>query len=360
MDKIFVTIGQWLDDGMQVALATVVKASGSSPRGVGAKMAVNSQGEMVGSVSGGCVESSVVQESLDVIKIGVSKRVHYGISNDEALDVGLACGGEIEVFIRPLDTSQYQLLKEGIKRRVACVFVTVINGPKQFLGKEIVVTKESEPQVAAHRFHKQMFNLAGKVLDQQNMNRGVYRIDAFHKGKKSSLEENCDDVEVFVDIIYPQSTLVIVGGVHIAIPLSEMARILGYFTVLVDPRRRFANRDRFPNIDRIINSWPPRAFEEINLNKETAVAVLTHDPKIDDPALIRVLQSSVFYVGALGSVNTQEQRQKRLLSSGLKKDQVARIHGPIGMDLGSRSPEEIALGIMAEIIWVKNNSVGKD
>jgi xanthine dehydrogenase accessory factor len=158
-----------------------------------------------------------------------------------------------------------------------------------------------------------------------------------------------------MDVITPPPKLVIVGGVHIAIPLVTIAKTLGYHTVIIDPRRKFGSQERFQHADQIINAWPQEAFSEVSLTSSTAVAVLTHDPKIDDPALELVLSSPVFYIGALGSRKTQTARIERLLASGLTENQVNRLKSPIGLKIGSRSPEEIALSIMAEITKEKNH-----
>ncbi len=166
--------------------------------------------------------------------------------------------------------------------------------------------------------------------------------------------ERGSPLEVFVEVLEPSPTLVIVGGVHIAVALTRIAKTLGYHTIVVDPRKSFGSPERFPHVDRLIQSWPQEAFAQINLNNKTAVAMLTHDPKIDDPALQIVLDSDAFYVGALGSQKTQSKRRQRLLDAGLTAGQLDRLHGPIGLDIGADSPEEIALAVMAEIVAAKN------
>jgi xanthine dehydrogenase accessory factor len=158
------------------------------------------------------------------------------------------------------------------------------------------------------------------------------------------------EIEIFIDVILPSPVLVIVGGTHISIALADLARILGFRTIIVDPRRSFGNQARFPNVDQLIKAWPDQALSDIGLNRSTAVATLTHDPKLDDPALIVALTSPAFYVGALGSKKTQARRRQRLLEAGLSEAQLDRLHGPIGLDIHARTPEEIALSIMAEIV----------
>ncbi len=163
-----------------------------------------------------------------------------------------------------------------------------------------------------------------------------------------------EDVRLFVDVVNPPPQLVMVGGVHIAIALASLAKTLGYRTVVIDPRRAFGNQERFPHVDRLIQAWPQEAFAQVTLTRSSAVAMLTHDPKIDDPALKIVLDSPAFYIGALGSRNTHEKRRQRLLAEGISEEKLARLHAPIGLELGGRTPEEIALAIMAEIVAVRH------
>jgi xanthine dehydrogenase accessory factor len=159
-----------------------------------------------------------------------------------------------------------------------------------------------------------------------------------------------EDVEVFLEAILPSPTLIIVGGVHIAISLTYMAKTLGFRTVVIDPRNAWGNRERFPNTDQLIQAWPQDAFNEIHITRSTAIVMLTHDPKLDDPALKIALNSEAFYVGALGSKSTHAKRRERLLNEGISEVQLLRLHAPIGLDIGAQTPEEIALAIMAEVV----------
>jgi xanthine dehydrogenase accessory factor len=168
-----------------------------------------------------------------------------------------------------------------------------------------------------------------------------------------------EQVRIFINTILPPPTLVMVGGVHIAVSLTAIAKAIGYHTIVIDPRRTFGSPDRFPNVNQLIQAWPQEAFEQIVLTRSTCVAMLTHDPKIDDPALKIVLNSPVFYVGALGSRKTHQSRRRRLLDEGLSPNQLDRIRGPIGLDIGAKTPEEIALSIMAEIIAVRRGQAAQ-
>jgi xanthine dehydrogenase accessory factor len=165
-----------------------------------------------------------------------------------------------------------------------------------------------------------------------------------------------EDVEVFAEVILPPPTLIAVGGVHITIALMALAKTLGYRTVVVDPRSAFGNETRFPNVDQLIPLWPDEAFQQIPITRSTAIAMLTHDPKLDDPALRIALPSPAFYVGALGSRTTQSKRRQRLLADGLNEEEINRLHGPIGLEIGAETPEEIAMSIMAEIVAARNNA----
>jgi xanthine dehydrogenase accessory factor len=174
--------------------------------------------------------------------------------------------------------------------------------------------------------------------------------------KQVSLPHANTEVELFVDVLLPSPTLIAVGGVHIAIALAALARTLGYRTIIVDPRRTFGSEPRFPHVDQLIQEWPDDALKQIGLTRSTAVAMLTHDPKLDDPGLLMALPSPAFYVGALGSSKTQAKRRQRLLEAGLTEAQLARLHGPIGLDIGAQTPEEIALAVMAQIVAARNGA----
>ncbi len=345
MREIFLAIEDGLRRNNQLALATVVRTWGSSPRGLGSKMVIGPEGEMTGSVSGGCVEGAVVAAGMDVIRLWKPRLLHFGVTNETAWEVGLACGGEIEVFLEPLDQGIFRRLQSAWEAGTPVVRGFPIRGPEEWLGRELIIEARDRD------FSKDLLVLlesvnecAKKALIQQSSTCVTL-----------STASN-EVVEVFLDVILPRDTLVIVGGVHIAIYLSKFGKALGYRTIVIDPRDKFANRDRFPDVDEIIQAWPKAAFENLPLTKTTAVAVLTHDPKIDDPALKIVLPSPAFYIGALGSQKTQADRHSRLVEAGVAAADLEKLFGPIGLNLGGNSPAEIALGIMAEIVRVKNRT----
>jgi xanthine dehydrogenase accessory factor len=345
----------WVDQGRQIALATVVRTWGSSPRIPGSKMAVTSAGEMVGSVSAGCVEGAVVEEAQKVLASGRPALLHYGVADDTALEVGLACGGEIDIFVEPLaplltpsragEPVAFDVIARSMERGTPAVRLTVIRGPEGWAGRTLILRQDgSVIGSAAGELREALLIEARAALATSLSAPKIVRVAG-------------QEVEVFVEAQLAPPTLAIIGAVHIAIELSQLAKVLGYRVVIIDPRRAFGTRDRFPQADVISNLWPDKALAEEGLTPATAVAVLSHDPKIDDPALIYALHSPAFYVGALGSQRTQRLRRERLLANGVPEADLARMRAPIGINLGGRAPAEIALSIMAEIVAVRSGNL---
>ncbi len=339
MRDIIETVEQWQAGAEPIALATVIQTWGSSPRQAGAKMALTPAGKMTGSVSGGCVEGAVFEAGVESLKTRRPQLLHFGVADETAWEVGLACGGSIDVFVQPLEAAQSAAVRAALEGGQAFAVVTVVRGPQAVLGRALVA---SETGI--------VWGALGAGLDQAAA--GAAR-QALEAGQSQRLALQ-DEVETFVEVELPPPTLIAVGGVHITIALTTIAKALGYRTIVVDPRKAFGSQERFPHVDRLIQAWPDEALADVPLTRTTAVAMLTHDPKLDDPALKLALPSKAFYVGALGSRNTQAKRRQRLLDDGLTAAELDRLHGPIGLDLSARTPEEIALSIMAEIVAVKN------
>ena len=326
-------------ENKSIALATVIQTWGSSPRRAGAKMALTPDGKITGSVSGGCVEGAVFEEGVAALKSNRPKLLHFGVADETAWEVGLACGGSIDIFVKPLDTDLFKSLRSVLAEEDTAVLTTVVRGPTEFLGRELFLKDDgSVTGFISDELNEQALNLAKETLSQGESRRAMLN----------------EDIEVFMEAILPPPTLIAVGGVHITIALMALAKTLGYRTVVVDPRSAFGSEERFPNVDQLIPLWPQEAFQQIPLTRSTAVAMLTHDPKLDDPALKIALPSSAFYIGALGSKTTQAKRRKRLLDEGITEEQMNRLHGPIGLEIGAGTPEEIAMSIMAEIVAVRN------
>jgi xanthine dehydrogenase accessory factor len=341
MRDILPDLDKWRADaeGTSIALATVVQTWGSSPRRAGAKMALTPDGKITGSVSGGCVEGAVYETGVEVLKSNQPRLLHFGVADETAWEVGLACGGSIDVFVKPLDEGFFRALREVLVNEKTAVVVTVIRGPAELLGREMLVEENG--------------SVTGSLSEEINQQAIALARETLAPGESRRAMLN-DDIEVFAEVILPPPTLIAVGGVHITIALMALAKTLGYRTVVIDPRSAFGNEERFPNVDKLIQRWPDEAFEEIPLTRSTAVAMLTHDPKLDDPALKIALPSPAFYVGALGSKTTQSKRRQRLLEDGITEEQLHRLHGPIGLKIGAGTPEEIAMSIMAEVVAARN------
>ncbi len=316
----------WLLSGQQTAIARVIKTWGSSPRPVGSIMTVNNQSGFAGSVSGGCIEGAVIKEAQAVIQTGVGKVLTFGVSNEQAWDVGLACGGEISVSVQLLETEQVAFLLAARESRETAVWTTTLPDGDQFLFKGEDIPRE--------------------CTDPPELLAAVKKAVASGQSQLTT-----GDQPMFVHVFSPAPRLVVVGAVHIAQCLAPMAALAGYEVTIVDPRRGFASRDRFPDT-RIVTEWPDDAIRRIAPDADTAVVVLTHDPKLDDAALQLAVTSEAFYIGALGSKKTHRQRLSRLAAQGIAPRDLDKIHGPVGLDLGGRLPAEIAVAILAEMtLW---------
>ena len=312
-DDIPETALAWHRDGSRAALATVVETWGSAPRRVGSQLAVSGRGEIQGSVSGGCVEGAVVAEALDALEDGRARLLSFGVSDDAAFAVGLACGGTIRVLVEPVggalpEKVLAELVAARAARRPAAYVVTPGAGPGRLAG----------PGEFAERFRADASGMEGAE---------------------------------FIAIHNPPLRLVVVGAVHIAQPLLAMARLAGYDPLLIDPREAFGSAARFPG-ETISHDWPDAAMQAQGLDARTAVVTLTHDPKLDDPAIRAALAAPVFYLGCLGSVRTHGKRLDRLRAAGVAEPDLGRIHAPVGLDIGAATPAEIAVAILAEITRV--------
>ena len=304
---------QWHVAGRGAVLATVVETWGSAPRRAGSQMVVSGDGQIEGSVSGGCVEGAVMVEALEALEVGEARMLEFGVSDGDAFAVGMACGGTIRILVEPVGAVlPIEILMELVDARAGRVAVAYVVDIEA--GERVIVREGFE---------------AG------------FRMD------RSGLEEDGR----FVAIHNPSLRLIIVGAVHIAQALVPMAHIAGFDPVIVDPRAAFGSEARFPG-QRIVAEWPDEALHEIGLDARTGVVLLTHDPKLDDPALVAALGSEVFYIGALGSKRTHASRVARLEQAGFTQSDIARIHGPVGLDLGAAGPAEIAVSVLAEVVQV--------
>jgi len=314
MDQIPETALEWHRAGRAAALCTVVETWGSAPRRIGAQMAVSGDGEMAGSVSGGCVEGAVVVEALEALEDGAVRMLEYGVSDGDAFAVGLACGGRIRVLVEPVGP----VLPEDL-------LADLVAARASRQATAYVVNTEDGTRALVSEGHAARF-----------------------RSDRSGFEP---DGTTFVAVHNPPLRLVVVGAVHIAQALVPMARATGFDATVIDPRESFASEQRFPDTT-LLHDWPDEAVAALGLDARTALVLLTHDPKLDDPALEAGLRAACFYIGALGSTRTHAKRLERFHAAGFSEAQTARIHGPIGLDIGAASPAEIAVSILAEMISV--------
>jgi xanthine dehydrogenase accessory factor len=346
MREVLADVERWHAAGQRIALATVVSVAGSAPRDVAAAMAVAEDGEISGSVSGGCVEPAVIEEGLRAIRTGRPKLLQFGITEAQNVErIGLSCGGEIRVFVERMQG--LEPLMEALQAERPMAQAVVISGRSEAaeaVGRTLLVGERGEPQG----------DLGNAELTERVAADARELLRAGASSTKTYQLASGDQVEVFVAAYPAPPTLVIVGAGHISIPLTKMAKVLGYRVIVADARATFATRERFPDADELLVEWPDEALARLPLSGATAVAVLTHDDKFDVPALKVALQSSAGYVGAIGSRGTREQRDERLREAGVTDDEIARIHGPIGLKIGARAPEEIALAILAEVVATRH------
>lgn len=312
IDRISEIAHQWHVEGRKVAVATVMDTWGSAPRRAGSQLVVAADGQMMGSVSGGCVEGAVIEEAVAAIGDGKSRLLTFGVSDENAFAVGLACGGTIRILVEPI-------ARTGLREEILA---------------DLVAARSARQAVAyvvnLETWERNLAPIGGR-LDER-----------FHKDQTGLLGEE------FIAIHNPAPRLIVVGAVHIAQALLPMARACGHEPILVDPRGAFGTSERFPG-ETIFDEWPDEALEKLGLDSRTAVVTLTHDPKLDDPAIRSALGANVYYLGCLGSKRTHAKRVERLTEAGFKADDLARIHAPVGLDLGAANPAEIALSIMADI-----------
>ena len=342
MREMLDTVQGWFDGGLEVALGTVVKIYGSAPRGLGAKMAVNGRGQMVGSVSGGCVEGAVVAEALEIIANGGSKLLHYGVTRDQAISVGLACGGEIEVFVQPLTRDRFEFARDNLRQDRLAAVITLLTGA------------QTGCQISAYPDGTVQTTLEDQALLAEVL-QPLERIFSGLHSRRLSLTYQGESLEVFYDLLLPSPKLIIVGAVHIAIPLVHFANRLGFHTIVLDPRKAFASQERFSHAHELVQAWPQDYLSAYAWNRSTCLVAVSHDEKLDIPALEVACRQDPLYIGALGSPKTFEKNKAALRETGIPEEAIARIHSPIGLDIGARGPQEIALSIMAEIIAVRNS-----
>lgn len=358
MKEVLDELERWLNLGHAVALATVVNTLGSSPREVGAVMAVNDAGEVIGSVSGGCVEAAVVEEALIVIQSGKPRLVSYGVSDELGLAVGLTCGGTIYIFIEQLSdklldsnlswSHVFPAIRQSSQKPIA--ICTVVEGIQA--GAKMIVNETGEclGSLGNADIDRVVADDAQGMLDQGLTHLCQYGLNG---------ERRQTEVTVFVQSFAPQPHLIIFGAVDFTRSLSVLGKILGYRVTVCDARDRFATVARFPAADEVIVEWPHKYLENTYVDNRTVIVVLTHDPKFDVPALVSAVRTPAAYIGAMGSRSATKDRISRLQEAGLTPSEINRISAPIGLDIGARTSEETAVSIMAEVIALRSGRTGE-
>ncbi len=336
MQNYFEEIKKWQSKDYKVAIARVIKTWGSSPRPVGSVMLINEEGKMAGSVSGGCVEGSVVKKSLEVLNNGTVTRLAFGVSDEDAWSVGLSCGGSIQVFLENFDLSAgsiWQKVMDCLDQNKSCTLITSLEEGKN---KSLLINTDNTT-----------------VGDEMPQSVVAEAKEAFQQRANTTIEH--EDVSYFIQVFPRKPTLLIIGAAHITVDLVALGNTFGFETVVIDPRGYFAQNTVFPEApDQLIEAYPSEVLDQFTLDPYTFCAILSHDPKIDDNALEILLPSEVAYIGALGSKKTHAKRTARLLEKGVEQSLIDKVYAPIGVSIHAKSAREIALSIISQIIQVKN------
>src|ERR1700722_10146554 len=353
-------MSKWWAADESFGLATVVSTFSSAPREPGAAMAVSGAGEVVGSVSGGCVEGAVYELAGEVTASGQPVLQRYGISDDTAFSVGLTCGGIIDIFVQPVSKQTFPEcgeIADAVAAGVPVAAATVISGPGQVGARRIIwADGEDRPRQSAgslgsgDRLDQAVDDDARGMLAQGLTGVRRYGPDG---------ERRRDELGIFVQSFTPPPQMLVFGAIDFAAAVARAGKFLGYRVTDCDARPVFATASRFPDADEVVTDWPHRYLAGISTDSRTVVCVLTHDPKFDVPLLEVALRRPAAYIGAMGRRRTHEDRLARLREAGLTADELARLRSPIGLDLGARPPEETAVAIAAELIQLRWGGSGQ-
>ncbi|HEY2297579.1 MAG TPA: XdhC/CoxI family protein [Jatrophihabitans sp.] len=345
MRDVITDLARWWESGDTVGIGTVVGTWKSSPRQPGAAMLVGPDGTAVGSVSGGCVEGAVYELAEASRDDGAPVLQRYGVGDDDAFAVGLTCGGIIDVFVEQVNRETFPELGSvaddiGHGRPVAVA--TVISGDDQLVGRRLVVRPDgTSGTLGSDRLDDAVRDDTRGLLVQGTT-------ATVHYGPHG--ERRLDDIAVFVSSYAPKPRMIVFGAIDFAAAVARIGSFLGYYVTVCDARETFATRKRFPDADEVVVEWPHRYLAKTEVDERTVLCVLTHDPKFDVPLLEIALRKPVAYIGAMGSRRTHDDRVKRLRELGLTDAELMRLHAPIGLDVGARTPEETAVSIAAEIV----------
>jgi xanthine dehydrogenase accessory factor len=353
-------IVKWWDADERFGLATVVQTFSSAPREPGAAMAVSADGQVVGSVSGGCVEGAVYELSGEVTASGQPVLQRYGVSDESAFSVGLTCGGIIDIFVELVGRVEFPEFGEiaaAVRAHEPVAVATVIAGPGKTGARRVIWPAESER--AAHatgtlgsgsRLDQAVDDDARGMLAQGLTGVRRYGPDG---------ERRRDELSVFVQSFAPPPRMLVFGAIDFAAAVARVGKFLGYRVTVCDARPVFATSARFPDADEVVTDWPHRYLGKTSTDERTVICVLTHDPKFDVPVLEVALRAPAAYIGAMGSRRTHDDRLARLREAGMTEDELARLRSPIGLDLGARTPEETAVAIAAELIQLRWGGSGQ-
>jgi xanthine dehydrogenase accessory factor len=359
-------VTKWWAAGDTFGLATVVRTYRSAPRDPGAALAVSSDGVVIGSVSGGCVEGAVYELSMNVSQTGNPVMQTYGVSDDDAFAVGLTCGGIIDIFVEPVNQARFPELGDiaaAVERGEPVAVATVIGGPGE-IGARRVIWGRTAPEDEGAGWHVGASGTlgSGERLDaavdddvRGMLAQGLTGIRRY--GAQG--ERRGDDLSVFVNSFAPAPRMLVFGAIDFAAAVARVGKFLGYHVTVCDARQVFATKSRFPDADEVIVEWPHRFLAGTSIDSRTVICVLTHDPKFDVPLLEVALRTPAGYIGAMGSRRTHDDRLERLREVGLTEAELARLRSPIGLDLGARTPEETAVSIAAELIQLRWGGSGQ-
>ena len=359
MKDVIATYDAWSAEDQDIGRAVVVRTFGSAPRPEGATLLASADGRIAGSVSGGCVEGATASRIEEARVSGSSRVVRYGISDEQAWDVGLACGGTIDVLVQPFvdaaATDAARTVQGGRTGGRAVITPLPSGSPGSIIGPS-AAGPEAPPAETLIVFDDG--RLQGSTgTPEQDAALVDASLDALGSGRSRLL--SLADEQLFIEAYTVRPRLVIVGAVPVAMALVGLSQALGYQTVVLDGRPAFATEERFPTVDQLLVGWPDELFAQLELGPADAVAVLSHDPKFDEPAIAEALRRGCRYVGAIGSRRTQRSRRARLLERGLSDEEIERLQGPIGLDLGGREPAETALSIMAQVVASRYAASGR-
>jgi xanthine dehydrogenase accessory factor len=347
-------VTKWWESGETFGLATVVRTYRSAPRDPGAALAVSPGGEVVGSVSGGCVEGAVYELSADVSQTGSPVLQTYGVSDDDAFAVGLTCGGIIDIFVEPVDQVRFPELGDiaaAVERGEPVAVATVIGGPGQIGARRVIWAQDASGTLGSGA----RLDAAADDDVRGMLAQGLTGIRRY--GEHG--ERRGDELSVFVNSFAPPPRMLVFGAIDFAAAVARVGKFLGYHVTVCDARQVFATKSRFPDADEVIVEWPHRFLAGTSVDVRTVICVLTHDPKFDVPLLEVALRTPAGYIGAMGSRRTHEDRLERLREVGLTEEEIARLRSPIGLDLGARTPEETAVSIAAELIQLRWGGSGQ-